>query len=264
MNKHSIVKSPALSVFLRIVLGLAAVGLIVFIFYLYLEGGWREIIDFYRYFLSPKRLRLFIASFGPFASVAFVVIQALQVVFAPIPGEVTGFVGGFLFGNTVGTILSTLGLTIGSVMAFGIARIFGMKLVEKVVKKEYISKFNFFVTHKGLYVSYILFLIPGFPKDSLCYLLGLTRLKFLDFFLMTLLGRLPGTIMLTFQGTAIKDAQYKTFFILFAASLAATVLLYFAKNYIIKAFTHVVHKFRKAKKGKPVEPHRSKEQHGKK
>jgi len=242
VHKHSIVKSPVTSWILRAVLGLLVLILILLIFYFYQEGRWQSTLDFYRYFLSPKRLRAFIMSFGPYAAVAFVAIQALQVVFAPVPGEVTGFVGGFLFGNLMGIILSTIGLTVGSVIAFAIARTFGLKLVERVVKKEYITKFNDFVTHKGLYISYILFLIPGFPKDSLCYLLGLSRMKFLDFFIMTVIGRLPGTVILTFQGTAVKDARYKTFLILLIVSVVVSVALYFARNHILKFFTHAAHK----------------------
>jgi uncharacterized membrane protein YdjX (TVP38/TMEM64 family) len=248
--KHSIVRSKMASAFLRVLLYLALAALVALIFLIYHEGGWREITDFYRYFLSPQRLRLFIASFGSFAAVAFVLIQALQVVFAPIPGEVTGFVGGFLFGNVMGAGLSTIGLTLGSVIAFQIARVFGLKFVERVVKKAYINKFNDFVTHKGLYISYILFLIPGFPKDSLCYLLGLTHMRFLDFFLMTLLGRLPGTVLLTFQGTAVKDAHYTVFIALSIGSAVAAVILYFARNYIISFFSHVAHKLLKMKKNK--------------
>jgi uncharacterized membrane protein YdjX (TVP38/TMEM64 family) len=229
--------------------------LLALIFYVYHEGGWREIMDFYRYFLSPKRLRLFIASFGPFAAVVFVIVQALQVVFAPIPGEMTGFVGGFLFGNVAGTILSTIGLMLGSTIAFGISRFFGMRFVEKVVKKTYIEKFNFFVTHKGLYISYILFLIPGFPKDSLCWLLGLTHMRFLDFFLMNLLGRLPGTVILTFQGSAVKDERYKFFLILLIVSVVLTVVLYFSRNHIIRFFSHLANKILKKKKDDHGKPH---------
>jgi uncharacterized membrane protein YdjX (TVP38/TMEM64 family) len=255
MFKHSIVQSKGLSIFLRVLLYVFLAALIVTIFYFHHVGGWRDTAEFYRYFLSPQRLRAFIASFGPFGAVVFVLIQALQVVFAPIPGEVTGFVGGFLYGNTWGSILSTIGLTLGSVAAFQIARVFGLRLVEKVVKKAYIEKFNEFVTHKGLYISYILFLIPGFPKDSLCYLLGLTHMRFLDFFLMALLGRLPGTIMLTFQGTAVKDARYTAFIVLFVVSVALTLILYFARNHIVAFFSHVMHRLVKKKK----QGHRKKE-----
>jgi uncharacterized membrane protein YdjX (TVP38/TMEM64 family) len=253
--RHSIVKSKTVSRALRIVMGVFVVVLLALVFYIYHEGGWRDIVDFYRYFLNPKRLRIFIASFGPFAAIAFVLVQSLQVVFAPVPGEVTGFVGGYLFGNVMGTILSTIGLTLGSTLAFGIARLFGLKPVEKIVKKEYIEKFNFFVTHKGLYVSYILFLIPGFPKDSLCWLLGLTHMRFLDFFLMNLFGRLPGTVILTFQGSAVKDERYKVFLVLLIASAILTVVLYFSRNHIIAFFHHVARKILHKKKDKHGKRH---------
>jgi uncharacterized membrane protein YdjX (TVP38/TMEM64 family) len=230
-----------------VLLGFFLTALIGHICYLYYHQGWGEITVFYRYLLNPKRLRLFIESFGPFAAVVFVIIQALQVVFAPVPGEITGFVGGYLFGNVLGTILSIIGLTLGSVGAFYLARIFGLKLVKKVVKKEYIAKFNEFITRKGLYVSYILFLIPGFPKDSLCYLLGLSHIRFLDFFLMNLLGRLPGTVILTFQGTAVKNAHYKSFLILLIGSVVVTLTLYLTRNYTVAYFTRIVHKLKKNK-----------------
>jgi uncharacterized membrane protein YdjX (TVP38/TMEM64 family) len=188
------------------------------------------------------RLQLFIASFGPYAKIVFVFIQALQVVFAPVPGEVTGFVGGYLFGGTIGAICSTIGLMLGSSLAFGIARRLGIKFVERIVKKVYIDKFNLFITHKGLYISFILFLIPGFPKDSLCYLLGLTHMRFLDFFLMNLIGRLPGTLMLTFQGSAVKNENYFSFLVLLTISVIMIFVLYLARGYVLHKFSLIAHR----------------------
>jgi len=226
--------------------------LIYLIFYVYQEGAWRDIVRYYRFFLSPERLQLFVASFGPYAKIVFVFVQALQVVFAPVPGEVTGFVGGYLFGGTFGAVFSTIGLMLGSSFAFGIARGLGIKFVEKIVKKEYIDKFNFFITHKGLYITFILFVIPGFPKDSLCYLLGLTHMRFLDFFLMNLIGRIPGTLMLTFQGSAVKDEKYLSFFVLLSASVILLFVLYLAREYMLHKFSDNVHRiygyFRKRQK----------------
>jgi uncharacterized membrane protein YdjX (TVP38/TMEM64 family) len=203
---------------------------------------WRDVIRFCRYFFAPKRLEEFVASRGAYAGVVFVALQALQVIVAPIPGEVTGFVGGFLFGNVLGTILSTLGLTLGSLAAFGVARWFGMRLVEKVVKKQYRDRFDHFATHKGLYIVFVLFLIPGFPKDSLCYLLGLTHMKIVTFTLMNIFGRLPGTLLLTMQGTAVSNEKYKAFFILLGVSLVMVVGLSLARNHLLKAYGVLVHR----------------------
>lgn len=213
------------------------------LFYVYHEGGFREIMYYYRYFLSPRKLGEFIASFGPLAALIFVLLQILQVVAAPVPGEMTGFVGGFLFGNMWGAILSTLGLTLGSVLAFSVARKFGMQFVEKVVKKQYIEKFNFFVTHKGLYITFVMYLLPGFPKDALCYFLGLTRLRLLDFILMNLFGRFPGTLILTIQGSAVREGKYVAFFWLVVVTIAFIVALYFSRNYIIDVVRKVSRSF---------------------
>jgi len=233
LNNNTIVKSRALSLFLRGLLYASAVTLVIMVFYLCQEGGWWQIVHYYRSLLSPKRLGEFIASFGPFAALIFLIIQTVQVVAAPIPGEMTGFVGGFLFGKVWGTILSTVGLTIGSILAFSVAKRFGMRIVERVVKKQYITQFNFFITHKGLYITFVLYLLPGFPKDALCYFLGLTRLRFLDFVLMNVFGRLPGTMMLTLQGNAVREGKYQTFFWLLAGTVILIGFLYFMRNHII-------------------------------
>lgn len=210
--------------------------LIVLIFYVYHEGLWKQILCWYRQFFDLRRLQTFIASFGPYSVLVFVVLQALQVVVAPVPGEITGFVGGLLFGKVAGTIYSTVGLTLGSLLAFGIARWLGAAFVHKIVKKEYIDRFDYFVTHRGLYVAFILFLVPGFPKDSLCYLLGLTRLRLLDFVLMNLFGRVPGTLMLGLQGDAVRNKDYTAFWVLLLFSILLVVVMYVGRNYLVGLF----------------------------
>ncbi|MEN6616452.1 MAG: TVP38/TMEM64 family protein [Syntrophorhabdus sp.] len=244
MIKTKIVKSKTISHILRGILILLTLVFFFLIFYSYQEGAWREIFAYYRFFFDYKRLRLFILSFGPFSAVAFILIQALQVVFAPIPGEITGFVGGLIFGNVLGCVYSTIGLTAGSLLAFYISRALGLRFVEKIVKKEYIDRFNHFVTHKGLNVSFILFLIPGFPKDSLCYLLGLTHIRTIDFVLINIFGRLPGTIMLTMQGTALHSQQYRLFFVLLSLSMLLTFLLYLSRNKLVKLLFGAIHAIR--------------------
>lgn len=215
--------------------------LVFLVFYSYQEGAWKEIFAYYRFFFDYKKLRVFILSFGHYAAVMFILIQSLQVVFAPVPGEITGFVGGLIFGNVLGTLYSTIGLLCGSMFAFYISRFLGLRFVEKIVKKDYIDRFNHFVRHKGVNVSFILFLIPGFPKDSLCYLLGLTHMRVVDFILINVFARLPGTLMLTMQGTAVHSEQYRFFFVLFSVSIVLTFVLYISRNALVKFFFRAVH-----------------------
>jgi uncharacterized membrane protein YdjX (TVP38/TMEM64 family) len=84
-----------------------------------------------RFFLNKKRLLAFLDSLGPWGFAGFIVLQSLQVVLAPIPGELTGLLGGYLYGPYLGIALSTLGLTLGSIVAFVLARTLGRPFVEK-------------------------------------------------------------------------------------------------------------------------------------
>ena len=231
-TRNNYLQSPLFYMFLATFF----LALIVLVFYFYHEGIWHDVVSFF----EIKRLEAFIASYGTYAGLVFVVIQALQVIIAPIPGEVTGFVGGFLFGNAIGTILSTIGLTLGSMGAFFIARCFGLRFVEKIVKKKYRDKFDYLVTHKGLYITFVLYLIPGFPKDSLSYLLGLTKLKLLPFIFMNVFGRLPGTLLLTIQGSAVDNKEYTTFFFVLAGSLLITLVLCLTRDRCTKLVASLV------------------------
>jgi uncharacterized membrane protein YdjX (TVP38/TMEM64 family) len=241
MKKDALFKWNSLSFFLSLILLSSMVTIIIIIFYLYHEGLWQEMLVYYKYFFEPARLRKFITSFGPYAPPIFVFLQCVQVFLAPIPGDVTGFVGGLLFGKAMGTVLSTLGLLAGSLFAFSLSRIFGMTLVERAVKKKYVDRFDHFIMHKGFHLTFILFLVPGFPKDSLCYLLGISHMRYRDFIIMNLFGRLPGTLLLTWQGDAVRNGKYQEFLVLLFATIVLMLALFFARNYIVRFLSNSVH-----------------------
>lgn len=161
----------------------------------------------------------------------FILVQSAQVVVAPIPGEVTGLLGGFLYGPLLGVILSTIGLTIGSYIAFALARMFGRPLVDKLVDKRVMKRFDYLLHHKGAFLVFLLFLIPGFPKDYLCYILGLGHLTTTEFLVIGGTGRLFGTILLTLGGDYIRHQRYRSFFILI---VVAIIVVFFAMVYRTK------------------------------
>jgi uncharacterized membrane protein YdjX (TVP38/TMEM64 family) len=163
--------------------------------------------DLYSFFKDREKIVQFILSY-PHDELIFILLQIVQVVAAPIPGELTGLIGGYLYGPLWGTIYSTIGLTIGSWIAFFLARLFGMPLLERAVKPQVIEKFDHFMEHKGILVSLLLFLIPGFPKDYLCYIMGVSRMPTWIFLVVCTAGRLLGTTMLSLTGSSIHHGQY--------------------------------------------------------
>jgi uncharacterized membrane protein YdjX (TVP38/TMEM64 family) len=192
------------------------------------------------FFIDEQAMIAFIESLGIWGLVGFIALQILQVVAAPIPGEVTGFVGGYLFGPVMGIVWSTIGLTIGSYIAFALSRYFGRPFVEKFVDKETIAKFDYLLHHKGIFLIFLLFLIPGTPKDFLCYILGLGHLTTLQFLLIGGVGRLFGTILLSVGGDLIRNKEYQLFFLLvFITAVMLIITIIFRKQ--IERFMRKIH-----------------------
>jgi len=168
----------------------------------------RMVSQLWEIFKGREELRQYIESWGVWAPVAFMLLQSLQVVVAPIPGEFTGAVGGFLFGTWPNIVYSTVGLTVGSLIAFLAARVIGFPLVRLFVSTETLKKFHFLTERRGIVLALILFTIPGFPKDTLCYILGLSPMGLIPFMLACVVGRIPGTMMLSFCGCAVYDENW--------------------------------------------------------
>jgi uncharacterized membrane protein YdjX (TVP38/TMEM64 family) len=178
----------------------------------------------------------FLDSLGPLAFFGFIFLQSAQVVAAPIPGEVTGLLGGFLYGPFLGVILSTIGLTLGSYIAFALSRVFGRPFVEKLVGESTMARFDYLLRHKGAFLVFLFFLIPGFPKDYLCYILGLGHLSTKSFLVISGTGRLFGTILLTLGGDYIRHHQYGRFSILAGVALVIVFIIMAYKDKLERLF----------------------------
>jgi uncharacterized membrane protein YdjX (TVP38/TMEM64 family) len=170
-------------------------GLVFFSIYQYNSQLWVKAIRIYEILHDRHELKVILHSFGPYSPLAYILLQIIQIIIAPIPGGAIEFLGGYLFGVTSGFFYSMIGLILGSWMAFSLARIFEKLAVEKFVSPKTIKKFDYLVGHEGTILSFLLFLIPGFPKDALCYLLGLTPMHTGIFLIISTIGRVPGTLM---------------------------------------------------------------------
>ena len=207
-------------------------------FFLILEFNselWLKAHRVYEILHSRQELKGVIRSFGAYSPLAYVLLQFLQVVIAPIPGGAIEFLGGYIFGAKAGFGYSMIGLFFGSWFAFGLARVFEKIAVEKFVPAETRKKFDYLIGHEGLILSFLLFLIPGFPKDALCYILGLTPMHTGVFLIISTLGRIPGTLMACLQGGKAFDAQYKTMIVLLGMSTLIILVFYIYHEEIHRA-----------------------------
>jgi len=122
-----------------IILALIVFGFVVFWFRIPI---WEKITDLYRFFSDREKIRLLISSFGASAPPVFMLVQILQVIFAPVPGEATGFIGGYLFGTLPGFIYSSIGLAVGSWLNFVIGRFVGERYVRKRIPAHQFQKID--------------------------------------------------------------------------------------------------------------------------
>jgi len=187
---------------------------------------------------NGTKLRDSFLSFGYLAPPIFMFLQILQVLFAPVPGEATGILGGYLFGAWTSFIYSSIALAIGSAIAFTIGHLFADAFRDRFKKTKVYHKFNHLVFKGGFVIPFVLFLFPGFPKDSLSYLLGLSTMPFKVFIFIATIARMPGTLVLSFEGAQVYEGNYFELLLLLLFSALVTLPCYLYRKQILKKLTH--------------------------
>ncbi len=191
IKKRKIISIISIVIFLII-----AVSLTVFI--------WKWLSSF-----SQEGFRSYIRSFGAWGWFVLLGLQVLQVFVALIPGEVLESAAGYAFGAVMGTFICYVGVVIGSAAIFFLTRKFGMKLVEVFVSTRKINELRFINTEsKRNALIFLIYFIPGTPKDLITYFVGLTDIKFTAFLVISLVARFPSVITSTFGGHLLGEGRY--------------------------------------------------------
>ena len=191
----------------------------------YLVG--KPMVEFVR---EPERFRAWVDSSGFVSRVIFVGMVVFQLIIALIPGEPLEMGAGYAFGALEGTILCIIGCVIGSALVFLFVRRFGVKLVEVFFPREKIRSLRFLQDSRRLnLLTFIVFFIPGTPKDLLSYFIGLTDMKLGTWLLITAVARIPSIVTSTVTGDALGLKDYQFALIAFGVTLAlslAGILVY--------------------------------------
>ena len=145
-------------------------------------------------------LREWIAGFGWAAPIALIVVQAVQVVVAPIPGQVVGLVSGYLFGVVWGTVYSMAGILLGAWAVMALARKLGRPFVQRFLPAQHLAKFDSLTQRGGPTAFFLLFLLPFVPDDSISILAGLTSIPIPLLMVLAAIGRFPSILASSFIG----------------------------------------------------------------
>ena len=172
-----------------------------------------------------EKFRLWIESNGILGKLGFVGMVVLQVIVALIPGEPLELAAGYAFGALEGTILCLVGTLIGSILVFSFVRKFGMKVVTIYFDDNKIKKLKFL--HKSKYRNFwvfIIFFIPGTPKDLLAYFVGLTDMRLSTWIAITTVARLPSIVTSTVAANAVIEREYVFALIVFGVTFIISLI----------------------------------------
>lgn len=148
-------------------------------------------------------------------------IQILQIIIAFIPGEPVELLAGALYGAWGGLAICLAGILLASTAIFFVVRKLGYPVVVRIFGKEKLDEFKFFNSaEKAEAVTFILFLIPGTPKDMLTYLAGISRIKPSTFLFLSTFARVPSVITSTLMGATMSSGNWGMTVLIFLLTAA--------------------------------------------
>ncbi len=200
--------------------------------------------ELWHYFRNPSKLRALVQSWGAWAPVGIILVQVVQIVIAPLPGNAVSFVAGYALGFWPAILWVMLGVVVGAGLDFLLARVLGRRLLRYILAPDRLARLDAKVVRWGTFYLFLLLLIPNPVGDLAYYLAGLTPLPLPLFLALVLIGRLPSNLIECGLGSGATKFGWLEWTILAALFVAVTVL-YFANQKritrLLERWSHVRH-----------------------
>ena len=172
-----------------------------------------------------EKFKIFIDSLGFGGWLVTLAIQILQILVAFIPGEPVELVLGYVWGPWLGTFTCLLGIFIGTATIYIFVKKFGSKFVSRAVGDKDLTRYKFLSTKSRAELTvFILFFIPGTPKDALTYIAPIAPIPTASYLLITTLARIPSVVTSTLLGDSIAEGNYLMAIIVFAVTAVISIL----------------------------------------
>jgi len=183
---------------------------------------------------GAERLVEDVRNAGPLGVLMLLGLQFLQIVVAFIPGEVVQVAAGMMYGPWLGALVIIVGCVGSSAFIYWLVHKLGAPFVQAMVPERFLNRINDFETSGKLnVVVFILFLIPGLPKDTFTYLVPLTRMRMGTFLILSNIARIPGVLLSTYAANGIIEGDIFTSVILFlTAAVLACLGLFAGRKYM--------------------------------
>lgn len=184
---------------------------------------------------NQERFREFIESLGALGVFTMLILQILQIIIAIIPGEPIEILMGLMYGTIAGLVLTLIGIAIGQIIVFLTVKKLGMKFAAKFVDINKFKNLTFLKNpNKRDSLIFILFFIPGTPKDILTYFAPFTGIEFPRFIILATLARIPSVVSSTWAGATISDGSFMKTLIIFTVTGIIGIVGIIVNNHITK------------------------------
>ena len=185
------------------------------------------------FMVDPDKITAQLDSLGIWGPVVFILLNIVQVLLAIIPGGPFEVAAGALWGPVWGTIMCDIAMSTGGVVTFLFVKKFGIKFIELFTTREKIESVKFLKANKkSTTLLFLFFLLPGTPKDLMCYVVGLTDIKLPTWILINLVGRFPAILLSALGGSALGEQKYG----IVIAAIVVIVVLYFVGSFLYSKF----------------------------
>ncbi len=202
--------------------------------------------DFFDQFRTMEGVNSFLMEYQAASFFVYLGLQVLQIVISIIPGQFIQFAGGYAFGFWVGYILSIVGIAIGTSIAFGLARVLGRGGVHLIFGEERISKFvRQLNSRKSFAILFVLFVVPGLPKDLVTYAAGVSHFGYKPFLVLSLVGRTPALMGTLMMGSMLNKGSYFGLIALAVGALILCIFLFIKRHDLTSYVDKYYNKFMK-------------------
>ncbi|MCL2003996.1 MAG: VTT domain-containing protein [Oscillospiraceae bacterium] len=212
----------------KIIAGIVLVSILAALAAAYLMTG-KQLLEFFK---DSSGIKVWLDGFGVWGRIIFIAVRAFQTVIKIIPAEPLEIGAGYAFGTWGGLLFCMLGTLAGSLIIIMLAKIFGAKLLNLFVPAKKLRSFAFARDSKKLTAAlFVMYLIPGTPKDLFTYMAPFLPMKISRFLLITGIARIPSILMSTWIGEELTEKNYIAAAVIFAATLLISgVYMLVSKN----------------------------------
>jgi uncharacterized membrane protein YdjX (TVP38/TMEM64 family) len=196
-------------------------------------GGWLWHSGILHHLADRQRLIASLREGGPRGPLLCIAAQFIQVVIFFVPGEITQFAAGYVFGTWRGLAFSVVGIMLGSTIDFYFARIVGRPALKQILRQTTMERVDRLLNNaKGKSAVFLLFLLPGAPKDAMCYGAGLSNMNPLEFIVISSLGRIPALLFSVHLGSQVSHGDFLSMALMIFLVVIAIAGYYLYERYV--------------------------------